>query len=164
MTRGRPPIKPKLYLETSIASYLTARPSHDLIRAAHQQITRDWWEMRSSFSLYISQFVLDEARAGNAEAAGRRLSVLREASLLELTPETGELAREILGRGGMPSKAYVDAVHVALAAVHGLDYLLTWNCTHIANATMRGKIEAICRAAGFEPPVICTPVELVKEA
>ncbi|HEX9944137.1 MAG TPA: type II toxin-antitoxin system VapC family toxin [Thermoanaerobaculia bacterium] len=156
-------MKPKLYLETSIVSYLTARPSHDLIRAAHQQVTRDWWETRSSFDLYISQFVLDEAKAGNAEAAGRRLSMLREASLLELTPETGRLAREILGRGGMPAKAYVDAVHVALAAVHGLDYLLTWNCAHIANATMRGKIEAICRATGFEPPVICTPIELVKE-
>jgi len=156
-------MKPKLYLETSIVSYLTARPSHDLIRAAHQQVTRDWWETRSSFDLYISQFVLDEAKAGDAEAAERRLSVLREPLLLEATPETGRLAREILDRGGMPNKAYVDAVHVALAAVHGLDYLLTWNCTHIANATMRGRIEAICRAAGFEPPVICTPVELVKE-
>jgi predicted nucleic acid-binding protein len=156
-------MKPKLYLETSIVSYLTARPSHDLIRAAHQQVTRDWWEMRSSFAVYISQFVLDEAKAGNAEAAGRRIAVLREALLLELTPEAGRLAREILDEGGMPAKAYADAVHVALAAVHGLDYLLTWNCAHIANATMRGKIETICRAAGFEPPVICTPLELVKE-
>ncbi|MFY9826730.1 MAG: type II toxin-antitoxin system VapC family toxin [Thermoanaerobaculia bacterium] len=156
-------MKAKLYLETSIVSYLTARPSHDLIRAAHQQITRDWWETRSSFDLYISQFVIDEAKAGNAEAAGRRLSVLSDALLLNTTPETGMLARDILDLGGMPEKAYVDAVHVALAAVHGLDYLLTWNCAHIANATMRGKIEAICRAAGFEPPIICTPVELVKE-
>jgi predicted nucleic acid-binding protein len=156
-------MKPKLYLETSIVSYLTAKPSHDLIRAAHQQITRDWWEMRSSFELYISQFVLDEAKAGDAEAAGRRLAALREALLLELTPDTGRLAREILAHGGMPAQAYVDAVHVAAAAVHGLDYLLTWNCSHIANATMRGKIEAICRATGFEPPVICTPIELVKE-
>ena len=155
--------KPKLYLETSIVSYLTARPSHDLIRAAHQQVTRDWWEMRSSFELYISQFVLDEAKAGDQEAAGRRLLALREAGVLELTPDTGRLAREILDRGGMPAQAYVDAVHVAVAAVHGLDYLLTWNCSHIANATMRGKIEAICRATGFEPPIICTPVELVKE-
>lgn len=89
--------------------------------------------------------------------------MLRETLLLELTPKAGRLAREILDQGGMPAKAYVDAVHVALAAVHGLDYLLTWNCAHIANATMRGKIEAICRAVGFEPPVICTPLELVKE-
>lgn len=156
-------MKPKLYLETSIVSYLTARPSHDLIRAAHQQVTRDWWEVRSSFEIYVSQFVLDEAKAGDAEAAKLRLSTLREALLLELTPGALRLAHKILDQGGMPAKAYVDAGHVALAAVHSLDYLLTWNCTHIANATMRGKIEAICRAAGFEPPVICTPVELVKE-
>lgn len=156
-------MKAKLYLETSIVSYLTARPSHDLIRAAHQQVTRDWWETRDSFDLYISQFVLDEARAGDAHAAGLRLAALREAEVLELTPDTGGLARKILEQGGMPAKAYVDAVHVAVAAVHGLDYLLTWNCTHIANASMRGRIEAICRATGFEPPVICTPVELVRE-
>jgi len=83
--------------------------------------------------------------------------------LLDLVPEAGELARELLRRGGMPEIAYVDAVHVALSAVHGLDYLLTWNCTHIANATMRSRIEAICREAGFEPPIICTPVEFVEE-
>ena len=92
-----------------------------------------------------------------------RLAALREASVLKLTPETGVLARGILGGGGMPAKAYVDALHVAVAAVHGLDYLLTWNCAHIANATMRSKIETICRAAGYDPPVICTPVELAKE-
>jgi predicted nucleic acid-binding protein len=155
-------MKPKLYLETSVVSYLTARPSHDLIRAAYQKVTREWWRKRSSFDLYISEFVLDEARAGNVEAAGRRLSALREAVLLNLTPEAGRLARAILDEGGMPAKAYIDAVHVALAAAHGLDYLLTWNCTHIANASMRGKIEATCRYMGFEPPVICTPVELVK--
>src|SRR5207253_2657077 len=108
---GGKEMRAKLYLETSIVSYLTARPSHDLIRAAHQQITRDWWDTRTSFDLYISQFVLDEVRAGDEEAARRRLSALREASLLELTPEAGRLAREILGQGGMPAKAYVDAVH-----------------------------------------------------
>jgi predicted nucleic acid-binding protein len=156
-------MRPKLYLETSIVSYLTARPSHDLILAAHQQVTRDWWETRSSFDIYISQFVLDEAQAGHAEAAERRLSALREAALLELTPEAGRLATEILRQGGMPAKAYIDAVHVALAAVHGLDYLLTWNCAHIANAILRARVESICRATGFEPPVICTPIELVKE-
>jgi predicted nucleic acid-binding protein len=156
-------MKSKLYLETSIVSYLTARPSHDLIRAAHQQVTRDWWETRSAFDLYVSQLVLDEAKAGHKEAAQMRLAALREASVLKLTPETGVLARGILGGGGMPAKAYVDALHVAVAAVHGLDYLLTWNCAHIANATMRSKIETICRAAGYDPPVICTPVELAKE-
>ncbi len=158
-----PPPKARLYVETSIASYLTARPSHDLIRAAHQQITRDWWEARSVFELYTSQVVLDEAGAGDPDAAARRIASLAGVPLVELTPETGLLAREILRQGGMPATAYVDAVHVALAAVHGLDYLLTWNCAHIANATLRSRIEMICRTTGFEPPVICTPVELAQE-
>ena len=150
-------MKPKLYLETSIVSYLTARPSHDLIRAAHQQLTRDWWETRSSFDLYISQLVLDEAKAGNAEAAGRRLSALGEALLLELTPETGWLAREILSQGGMPAKAYVDAAHVALAAVHGLDYLLTWNYAHLANPIAQERLEAICHRLALPTPLLVSP-------
>jgi predicted nucleic acid-binding protein len=154
-------MKPTLYLETTIVSYLTALPSHDLVRAAHQQLTRDWWETRSAFDLYISQFVLDEAGAGDAEAAQRRLAALTGVPLLDVTTEARLLAGEILSLGGMPPKAYVDAVHVAVAAAHGIDYLLTWNCTHIANPMMRGKIEAICRATGFEAPVICTPVEFM---
>lgn len=107
--------------------------------------------------------MIDEAGAGDPKAAELRLASLRDVVLLELVPESGELARELLLRGGMPNTAYVDAVHVAVSAVHGFDYLLTWNCSHIANATMRGKIEAICRGAGFEPPIICTPIELVEE-
>lgn len=156
-------MRPKLYVETSIVSYLTARPSHQLILAAHQQVTRDWWETRSSFELFISQFVVDETAAGDPNAAELRLAALRGLPLLELLPEAGVLARDLLCRGGMPATAYVDAVHVALSAVHGLDYLLTWNCAHIANAAMRGRIETICRSSGFEPPIICTPVELVQE-
>ncbi len=156
-------MKPTLYLETTIVSYLTAWPSHDLVRAAHQQVTRDWWDIRSEFELYISQFVLDEAGAGDADAAKRRVGALKDISLLDVTPEARLLAGEILRLGGMPTKAYVDALHVAVAAAHGIDYLLTWNCTHIANPTMRGKVEAICRATGFESPVICTPFEFMQE-
>jgi predicted nucleic acid-binding protein len=156
-------VKPTLYLETTIVSYLTGLPSHDLVVAAHQQVTRDWWETRSAFDLYVSQFVLDEAGAGDAEAAKRRLAVLVDLPVLDLTPEVRLVAGEILLHGGMPAKAFVDAVHVAVAAAHGVDYLLTWNCTHIANPMLRGRIEAICRATGFEPPVICTPVEFMQE-
>jgi hypothetical protein len=111
---------------------------------------------------FKGNFGLDEAMAGDPEAAQRRVSALREALPLALTPEARKLAQQILDQGGMPAKAYIDAAHVSLAAVHGLDYLLTWNCAHIANAAMRGKIELLCRAAGFEPPVICTPIELTK--
>ena len=156
-------MKPKAYIETSIVSYLTAWPSRDLVLVAHQQVTRDWWASRSTFELYASQFVLDEAAAGDARAAAGRLATLRDMTALEVTEEAIVLAQRLIVGGGLPSQARIDALHVAMAAVHGMDYLLTWNCRHIANATLRGKIEDLCRAGGFEPPTICTPLELPKE-
>ena len=155
-------MKPRAYIETSIVSYLTAWPSRDLVRAAQQQITRDWWTIRVSFDLFASQFVLDEAAAGDEGAAASRLAALEEVVLLEVTEDAIVLADTLVSGGGLPSKARVDALHVAMA-VHGMDYLLTWNCKHIANATLRGRIEELCRAGGFEPPIICTPLELSKE-
>jgi PIN domain len=154
---------PKLYLETSVVSYLTAQGSRDLVLAAHQEVTRTWWASRDGYDLYVSQFVLDEAAAGDSEAAARRLEVLREMPLLNASAEVLALAGRLLAERGMPVKARIDALHVATAAVHGMDYLLSWNCKHIANATLRTRIESICRTAGFEPPVICTPLELVEE-
>ena len=155
--------KSSIYVETSIVSYLTARPNRDLVRAAHQEVTNEWWTTRDVFELFISQLVLDEAAAGDAAAAARRIEALRDLSVLELTAEVTALGRNLLRGAALPTKAAADALHIAFAAVHGIDYLLTWNCTHIANATMRPRIEAICRANGFEPPVICTPLELMEE-
>ena len=156
-------MKPRLYIETSIVSYLTAFPSRDLVRAAHQQVTRDWWATRAQFDLYVSQFVIDEASAGDERAAADRLAALRGATLLDTTPDALALARELIRTGDLPAKAGIDALHIAIAAVHGMDYLLSWNCRHIANAMMRGRIEATCRSHGVEPPTICTPIELAKE-
>lgn len=156
-------MKPRLYVETSIVSYLTALPSRDLVRAAHQQVTREWWVTRARFDLYISQFVIDEASAGDESAAADRLAALRDATLLDTTPEAVSLARELIRMGDLPAKTVVDAFHIAIAAVQGMDYLLSWNCRHIANAMMRGRIEATCRSRGVEPPTICTPIELAKE-
>ena len=156
-------MKPRLYIETSIVSYLTAFPSRDLIRAAHQQVTRDWWATRAEFDLYFSEFVIDEASAGDPEAAAQRLVALREATLLTTTPDASALATELVRVGDLPQKALIDSFHIAVAAVHGMDYLLSWNCRHIANAVMRGRIEATCRSRGIEPPIICTPVEFAKE-
>jgi predicted nucleic acid-binding protein len=156
-------MKSRVYVETTIVSYLTASPSRDLVLAAHQQVTRDWWSARDIFELYVSQFVVDEASAGDADAAERRVAALQGLVLLELTSDATMLAGELVRRGGLPAKAKIDALHIALASVHGLDYLVSWNCAHIANATMRGRIEGICREAGFDPPIICTPIELVKE-
>jgi hypothetical protein len=156
-------MRPTTYIETTVISYLTALPSRDLILAAHQQVTRDWWSARDAFELYVSQFVLDEASAGDAAAAARRAEALRDLPVLDLTRDAALLAAEFVRAGGVPAKARIDALHIAVASVPGMDYLVTWNCTHIANAQMRGRIEAICRGAGFDPPIICTPIELVKE-
>jgi hypothetical protein len=148
-------MKPRIYLETKIPSYLTAWPSRDLVRAAHQQITREWWERRQDYELFVSQLVIREC-----EAAAARLEALEGLPLLEQGEEAQSLARALLDRVPLPDRATADALHIATAAVHGMDYLLTWNCTHIANAALRGRIEVVCRDAGFEPPAICTPEEL----
>ncbi len=157
-------MKPRVYLETTIPSYLTAWPSRDLVRAAHQQITRDWWDRRrAEFELYISQVVLRECQVGDATAAAERLKILQDLPVLEQTDAATRLAQALVDRVPLPERAAVDALHVAIAAVHGVDYLLTWNCTHIANATLRDPIESVCRANAYEPPAICTPDELLAE-
>ncbi len=155
-------VKPKLYLETTVPSYLTAWPSRDLIRAGHQQITKEWWQTRrNGFDIYISQFVLDEVTAGDADAANERLSALQNLPLLDLTDDVIELAEALTTSLVLPHKAVTDAAHIAIAAVHGMHFLLTWNCKHIANAEMFGTIQKVCQERGFQCPVICTPEELM---
>jgi hypothetical protein len=153
--------KPAIYIETSVVSYLVARPSRDLIVAAHQQLTSDWWYGHSeNYNLFISQIVLDEARAGDAEIAAKRVTALGQIPLLEISDDVIQLAENLVESHAVPKKAAQDALHIAVACVHGTDYLLTWNCKHIANAKMRGQIEKTCREAGYISPVICTPEEL----
>ena len=154
--------KPKVYLETSIPSYLTAWPSRDLIKAANQQITHEWWQLREKFELYISQIVIQEASSGNENAAFRRLDVLKNVSVLDVSEDSQNLAKELLYQNSMPKKAVIDALYIAISVINGIDYLLTWNCTHIANAFMRKKIEHVCINFGYEPTIICTPNELME--
>jgi len=156
-------MKSKVYVETTIISYLTAMPSSDIVLAAHQQITREWWERRHRFDLFVSQAVIREAARGDAEAAARRSTAVEGGPVLGVGAEAAQLAERFLQMGVMPAKAEVDAVHIAVAVVNGMDYLLTWNCRHIANAAIRGKIEYTCRDAGLQPPIICTPEELMEE-
>lgn len=152
----------RLYIETTVVSYLTARPSRDVVIAGHQQITHEWWDTRrSSYELCISQLVLDEASAGDAQAAQDRMALLQPMLVLETTTETIELAKELLLAGALPTKAADDAVHVAVAATKAIPFLMTWNCRHLANATMRSVIESVCKAKGFTAPIICTPEELL---
>jgi predicted nucleic acid-binding protein len=153
--------KPTVYIETSIVSYLTARPSRDLLVAAHQQLTVAWWdEQRTRYELFTSQVVLAEARAGDPTATQRRLAVLERLPLLAVTDAAIALATMLVTRQALPAQAAQDALHLAIACVHGMQYLLTWNCTHLANARLRSRIEQVCRDAGYVPPIICTPEEL----
>ena len=155
-------MKPRVYLETTIPSYLTAWPSRVLVHVtAHQQITREWWGRRDGYELFVSELVVRECEAGDpGAAAAARLAALAGLPLLEQSEMVEALARPVRGQVPLPERATADALHIATAAAHGMDYLLTWNCTHIANATLRGRIEAVCRDAGVEPPTICTPEEL----
>jgi hypothetical protein len=151
-----------VYVETTIVSYLTAWPTDDVERQAQQVATPRWWDAhRPLFALYTSQFVLDEAAAGDATAASDRLTILNGLDLLLITPDVEPLAAQLLAAGALPAKARVDALHVAVATVNGMEFLLTWNCRHLANAALWRKIEQTCNAAGYEPPTICTPYELM---
>ncbi len=159
----RQTVKPKVYIETSIISYLTARLSNDLRVAANQSITIEWWETRRPhFELFVSELVTAEAHRGTPDLAQRRLNAIGPLPKLDVTEEVRELARNLVSEGPIPDVAEMDAYHIAVAAVNGMEYLLTWNCTHIANAVMRPRIEEICRQEGFEPPIICTPQELME--
>lgn len=140
-----------------------ARPGRNLLVAGHQQVTQDWWDQRARFELFVSDAVISECSRGDSEAVRRRLAVLDDIAILSPVHAAFELAQTLLADAALPEKAAIDALHISIAAVHGMDYLLTWNCAHIANAERRPQIEEICRRLGFRPPVICTPLELLKE-
>jgi predicted nucleic acid-binding protein len=153
-------MKPRVYLETSIFSYLAARPSRDLVIAAHQQITHTWWSTRlARVQACVSGTVIEEASAGDPDAAARRLALIAGLLELDVSDRAAELAGRIVRESGLPSSAGVDALHVAVAAVEGCDLLLTWNCRHIASATLAPRIESVCVRAGFTPPRLTTPTE-----
>jgi hypothetical protein len=154
-------MKPRVYIETTVPSYLTAWPSRDVVRAGEQQVTRDWWARRDRYELRVSSLVLLECGAGDSDAAAARLAALAGIPVLLQTSEAEVLAADLLRGVPLPPQAAADALHIAVAAVHGVSYLVTWNCAHIANATLRPRIEAVCRRSGYEPPVICTPQELL---
>jgi predicted nucleic acid-binding protein len=159
-------MKLKLYMETTVPSYLTARPSRDLVVAGHQQITREWWqERRESFQIFVSQLVVDEVSAGDPAAVRERLQAIEDLPLLDITPEVEPLASALLKVKAhvLPRKAATDAAHIALSAVHWMDLLVTWNCVPIANTVMAKAVAKVCEDHGFECPVICTPEELLGE-
>jgi predicted nucleic acid-binding protein len=152
-----------VYIDTSIVSYLAGRPSRDLLIAACQQATRDWWQdQRKRYTLFTSQLVIAEAAGGEPEAAQKRLAYLEGIPKLVLTTEVRELARALVERGALPPKAEADALHIAVAAVHHVDLLLTWNCRHIDNPSTKPMVRSVCMSAGYPCPEICTPIEVLE--
>jgi len=154
---------PSVYIETSIVSYLSARESSSLIGAAHQLVTRRWWDRRNFYRCFVSDVVIRECRAGDPIAAIRRLDAVREFSSLAINDQAIDIAESLLALDIVPKKAAEDALHVAIATVHGMDFLLTWNCRHIANPVIQARIAAQLESSGMLLPFICTPEELLGE-
>ena len=151
-----------VYVETTVVSYLVSRPSRDILIAAHQQTTNEWWTTRrQEFECFISQVVIDEIQAGDNEASERSMKEISHFPVLEASVEAEHLAGAIIESEAIPERAVRDAAHIAIAAVNDIDYLLTWNCRHLANAQLIRRISVICNAKGFNMPVICTPEELM---
>ncbi len=150
-----------VYLETTIPSYLAARPSRDLIVAAHQQITQDWWrDARTRFDVYISGAVLDEIRSGDPEAVSRRLETVRSLPVLAVNDDVRILVREYSRRLGLSERAAADLPHLGFAVSYEMDYLVTWNCAHIANGEVIRRLRDVNAALGRRTPLILTPEEL----
>ncbi|MBL0167924.1 MAG: type II toxin-antitoxin system VapC family toxin [Propionivibrio sp.] len=154
-------MKRKIYVETSVISYLTARPSKTIIGAAHQQITMAWWERRSDYELLVSQSVWQECAAGDPAAAQRRLAALEGISVLAVTQDMIRLAESLIEQAIIPAKAIEDALHISVSTLHHVDFLLTWNCRHIANPMIQEKIAVYLEQLGLFLPIICTPEELL---
>jgi hypothetical protein len=153
---------PSVYLETTIASYLAAYPSRDLVMAAHQQITHDWWRTaRDRFDLYVSEAVLNEIRRGDADAAGRRLELIADLPVLAFSDDVEWLVRAYERRLGLVGSARADLPHFAYAVAYNMDYLVTWNCAHIANGQVIRRFLAVNDEIGRPTPVIVTPEELL---
>jgi hypothetical protein len=152
----------RTYLDTSVISYVTNWLSRDIVTLAHQQITRDWWQThRGKFDLHVSELVVFEAGRGDAAAAQARLDLIQGLPVLQINAAARSLAESIFRSTTLPDKATADALHIALAAVNGMDFLVTWNCAHIANGVVLKIVNAVCRENGYDPPIVCTPEELM---
>jgi len=155
--------RPRLYLDTTIPSYLTARTSRDPTTATRQRITMQWWNSwRTQFDIYISRAVSREAAEGDWHAAGRRLRLLAHLPRLAIDDRSAALQARLMTDCGLPARALVDAEHVAIAVVHGMQFLLTWNFAHLVNPRFASKIRSVCESEGYSCPLLCTPEQLLQ--
>jgi galactose mutarotase-like enzyme len=154
-------MRAKVYIESSVISYLASRPSRDLIVAARQAVTAEWWDhRRSRFDLYVSALVEEEISKGDPAAAAKRLEIVRDIPALDISEGAKALAKRLLERGAVPVRSEEDALHIAVAAAAGMSYLLTWNFKHINNAETKEQIMEVVESHGFVCPTLCSPEEL----
>ena len=152
----------KVYLETSVVSYYVARPSRDLVIAARQEITHEIWPvLQDNFDIYISALVIQEASRGDKKAANKRLHAVSHIPILEITQKVQEVAQSLINENAVSSEFEEDALHIAVASINGMDFLLTWNFSHINNAFKKSKIIGAIENQGFIPPEICSPDEFL---
>jgi predicted nucleic acid-binding protein len=155
-------MKETVYLETSVVSYYTSWPSRDIIVLAHQEITREWWsKSMKRFDVFISEVVIEESSLGDPIAAKKRLEELKNFPHLELNDKVEQMAQVYVEKLNIPEKALRDAVHLSVSCVHNIDYLVTWNCTHLANAEIIKRLIRINNSYNIKTPIICTPEELM---
>jgi len=153
--------KPTVYVETTVVGHLAGRQQSDIIVAARQLASRKWWDVRERYQLFVSRIVLDECSAGDQLAAIERLELIGEISVLDTQTTAVALANSLVNRHGIPKTEPRDALHIAIAAVSGIEYLLTWNFKHIANPSTRDLIQRICQDSGYTPAIICSPDEII---
>ena len=157
-------MKPRVYVETSVLGYMTSWPSGDLVVAGRQKITHDWWRYAlNAFELVVSELVHHEASAGDLQAIRERLDALKGLPVLSISQQAKDFARALVAGGAVPPTEQEDALHIALAVVNGIEYMVTWNFKHIANATIRSRINGVCIAEGYNSCTICTPEELLEQ-
>jgi hypothetical protein len=156
-------MKPLVYIESSVVSYLTSRASADPIKGAWQTVTTQWWNTRlDQVTACISPYVIEEVSAGDPEAAKQRIDVIRGLNLLDTNEEIEALADFLLLGGGLPAKARFDALHIACAAYHGVNVVLTWNFKHIANPVQLPVMRGLCAARGYRLPELVSPLEMME--
>ena len=154
-------MKPRVYIETTIVGHLTSRLPYDIVVAGQMLVTRQWWaESQSDFELFVSELVLREVSQGESTAAAERLEAVASIPSAPILESAQQLTDSLIAQHGLPEKARIDALHLAICATNGIEYLLTWNCRHLANATRQKAIGEICKSSGYNVPIICTPQQL----
>jgi hypothetical protein len=159
---SRAPTKPRIYIETTVVSYLVSRPSRDIVALAHQQLTHAFWAKRNQFDLLASDLVVAEAGAGNKSYAAQRLSYLQTMPLLVTSDAALDVADQLIRSAALPQKSRADAIHIAVAALNRLDYVLSWNCRHISNPATQPVIHKTLLQLDLVPPILCTPEQLLE--